>query len=82
MALPVYTYGSDVVFDLQRGQASICDNILEVCGFFGDQSGEVAVGSDERTKGAGMATLQNKLQGHTYRYRYDGGDHLWETARR
>ena len=47
VAFSVYSDGLDVVFDISRGETSVCNDILALCGLIGDKSREVVVGSNE-----------------------------------
>ena len=44
VAFSVYSDGLDVVFDISRGETSVCNDILALCGLIGDKSREVVVG--------------------------------------
>src|SRR3989337_4264334 len=46
VAFSVYSDGLDVMFDISRGETSVCHDILAICEFIVDKSREVTVGSN------------------------------------
>ena len=69
------------MFDISGGETSVCDDILAVCGLIGDKSREVVVGSNECIARAGVAFMRDRVRDNPHRYRHNGRDHLWESAR-
>jgi hypothetical protein len=81
MAFSVYPDRLDVVFDISRGETSLCYDILAICEFSGDKSREVVVDGDECTEGAGVAYMLDRVRDDPHRHRHYSRDHLWESAR-
>ena len=58
VAFSVYSDGLDVMFDISRGETSVCNDILAICEFIGNKLREVPFGSNECIARAGMALCE------------------------
>jgi hypothetical protein len=68
MAFSVPTVRLDAVWDLWGGQASLCDNVLEVRGLIGDQPREVAFKGYGGASATGMAGMRDTAYVGAYEY--------------
>ena len=50
----VYSDGLDAVFDISRGETSVCNDILALCGLIGDKSREAVVEVMSALRAGGM----------------------------